>query len=154
MYHLLTLYYDTGCIFHYMKIGQVAKQAGVGIETIRFYERKGLLAPPPRSNGGYREYSREAVAKIQFIKKAKALGFSLSEIAELFVLETHPHATCADVKHRAVEKISAIQQRLNDLHRMKRALCRLVTCCNGNGPIDNCPIFECFGTFKPQEDSQ
>src|SRR5918994_2902295 len=100
-----------------MKIGQVAKKADVGIKTIRFYERKGLLAQPPRIHGAYREYPKEAVAKIRFIKRAKDLGFSLSEIAELLALETTPHATCADVKHRAVEKISAIQERVNDLQR-------------------------------------
>jgi MerR family copper efflux transcriptional regulator len=137
-----------------MKIGQVAKQAGVGVETIRFYERKGLLAQPPRIHDAYREYTKEAVANIRFIKRAKDLGFTLSEIAELLALETTPHATCADVKHRAVAKIAAIQQRLNDLHTMKRALGRLVASCNENGPIDNCPIFECFGTSNPKEDSR
>jgi MerR family copper efflux transcriptional regulator len=134
-----------------MKIGQVAKQADVGIETIRFYERKGLLAQPPRLHDAYREYPKEAVAKIRFIKRAKDLGFSLSEIAELLALETNPHATCADVKHRAVAKIAAIQQRLNDLHTMKRALGRLVASCSGKGPIDHCPIIECFGTVHKKE---
>lgn len=137
-----------------MKIGQVAKQAGVGIETIRFYERKGLLAKPLRTDGGYREYPKVAVAKIRFIKKAKDLGFSLSEIVDLLALETNPDATCADVKHRAIEKFSAIQERVNDLQRMKRALGRLVASCNENGPIVNCPIIECFGTSHKKEDSQ
>lgn len=150
----LTRYYSTECILPIMKIGQVAKQSEVGIETIRFYERKGLLAQPPQTYGGFREYSKEAIAKIRFIKRAKDLGFSLSEISELLTLETNPNATCADVRHRAVGKISAIQERVNDLQRMKRALGRLVTSCNGNGPIDNCPIFECFGTSNPKENSR
>lgn len=134
-----------------MKIGQVAKQAGVGIETIRFYERKGLLTQPPRTYGGFREYSKESVAKIWFIKRAKDLGFSLSEIAVLLSLETNPNATCADVKDRAVAKISAIQQRLDDLHMMKRALGRLVASCDEKGPINHCPIIECFGTEPNKE---
>jgi DNA-binding transcriptional MerR regulator len=73
-----------------MKIDHVAKQAGVGVETIRFYEHKGLLGQPPRTYVGYRKYSKEAVAKIRFIKRTKDLGFSLSEIAELLSLETNP----------------------------------------------------------------
>ncbi len=79
----MTRYYGTECILPIMKISQVVKQAGMGIETIRFYERKGLLAQPPRTYGGLCEYSKNAVAKIRFIKRAKDLGFSLSEIAEL-----------------------------------------------------------------------
>ncbi len=134
-----------------MKIGQVAKRAGVGVETIRFYERKGLLVQPPRIHGQYREYPTEAVDNIRFIKRAKDLGFSLSEIAELLSLGTDSNATCADVKRRAVAKISAIQQRMTDLHRMKRALGRLVATCSGTGPIDHCPIITCFGTFKKKE---
>lgn len=150
-YPLLTRDYGTECILPIMKIGQVAKQAGVGVETIRFYERKGLLAQPPRTYGGFREYSKEAVAKIRFIKRAKDLGFSLSEIAELLSLETNPKATCADMKQRAMVKISAIQQRVNDLQTMKRALGQLVASCSGSGPIDNCPIFQCFGTSTTKE---
>lgn len=137
-----------------MKIGQVAKRTGVGIETIRFYERKGLLAHPPRTRSGYRAYPQEAVAKIRFIKRAKDLGFSLSEIAELLALESNPTSTCADVKHRAIAKISAIQERMTDLQRMKRALGRLVESCNENGPIEHCPIIECFSTSHRKEDSQ
>lgn len=135
-----------------MKIGQVAKQAEVGIETIRFYERKGLLAQPPRAPGGYRAYPKEAVAKIRFIKRAKDLGFTLSEIAELLSLQANPNANCADVKHRAMAKISTIQQRLQDLQKMLRALSQLVTSCSGSGPIDNCPIIECFETSSPKEE--
>ncbi|MDR4483964.1 MAG: heavy metal-responsive transcriptional regulator [Nitrospirales bacterium] len=98
-----------------MKVGEVAKHAGVGIETVRFYERKGLLAKPPRTPGGYRAYPKEAVANIRFIKRAKELGFTLSEIAELLALQANPTADCADVKHRAMAKISTIQQRVTDL---------------------------------------
>ncbi|MDR4493152.1 MAG: MerR family DNA-binding protein [Nitrospirales bacterium] len=134
-----------------MKIGEIAKQAQVGIETIRFYERKGLLGQPPRTPGGYRVYPREAIAQIRFIKRAKELGFSLSEIADLLSLATNPTATCADVKHRAMDKLSAIRERMTDLQRMKRALGRLVASCNGRGPIDHCPIIECFGTLQPKE---
>ena len=133
-----------------MRIGQVANQAGVGVETIRFYERKGLLEQPLRTNSGYREYPKEAVAKIRFIKRAKELGFSLTEIAELLSFQTNPLATCADVKQRAEAKMSAVQERVKDLQRMNRALARLVASCSGRGPIDHCPIIDCFGTNKKE----
>lgn len=136
-----------------MRIGQVAKRAGVGVETIRFYEQKGLLVQPPRTNGGFREYSKEAVAKIRFIKRAKELGFSLTEIGELLSFQINPNATCADVKQRAKAKMSAVQERMKDLQRMNRALAGLVASCSGSGPIDHCPIIDCFETHKEKEES-
>ncbi|GJL61769.1 MAG: Hg(II)-responsive transcriptional regulator [Nitrospirales bacterium] len=136
-----------------MKIGQVAKRAGVNIETIRFYERKGLIIQPPRPNGGYREYHKETVAKIRFIKRTKDLGFSLTEIAELLSLQTNPKATCADVKQRAKAKILAIQKRVKGLQTMKRALGKLVESCSGSGSLDDCPIIGCFETHKEKEES-
>lgn len=137
-----------------MTIGQLAKRAGVNLQTIRFYERTGLLAVPDRSLSGYRLYKLDDLQRVAFIKRAKDLGFSLAEIADLLSLETNPNATCADVKHRAMVKISAIQQRVNDLHRMKRALSQLVASCSGSGPIKNCPIIECFGTSTSKEESR
>ena len=136
-----------------MRIGQVAKCAGTGIETIRFYERKGLLAQPPRPNGKYREYPKEAVAKIRFIKCAKELGFSLTEISALLSLQANPKATCANVKQRAEAKISAIQERVKGLQTMKRALEKLVKSCSGSGPLDDCPIIDCFETQEKKEKS-
>ncbi len=136
-----------------MRIGQVAKHAGVNVETIRFYERKGLIAQPLRLNGGYRQYPKDAVAKIRFIKRAKELGFSLAEIAELLSLQTNPRATCADVKQRAEAKILAIQERVKGLQTMKRALGTLVESCSGSGPLNDCPIIDCFETHKQKEES-
>ena len=144
--------YGTGFILSFMRIGQVAKRAEVGIETIRFYERKGLIAQPPRNNGGYRQYPKEAVARIRFIKRAKELGFSLAEIAELLSLQTNPKATCADVKQRAEAKILAIQDRVKGLQTMKRALGKLVESCSGSGPLHDCPIIDCFETHKHKEE--
>ncbi|GJL53021.1 MAG: Hg(II)-responsive transcriptional regulator [Nitrospirales bacterium] len=136
-----------------MRIGQVAKSAGVHIETIRFYERKGLIAQPPRNNGGYRQYPQEAVARIRFIKRAKDLGFSLTEIAELLSFQANPMATCADVKQRAEAKILAIQERVKDLQTMKHALGKLVESCSGSGSLDHCPIIDCFEIHKEKEES-
>ncbi len=127
-----------------MTIGQVAKRAGVGVETIRFYERKGLLVQPPRLNSGFRYYSNNDVVHVRFIQKGKELGFSLKEIAELLSLEGNPQATCGDVKQRAEEKITTIEARVRDLQKMKRSLVRLTAACSGGGSIEDCPILDCF----------
>jgi MerR family mercuric resistance operon transcriptional regulator len=121
-------------------IGKVAKQAGIGIETIRFYERTGLLEEPPRNDSGYRQYPPEAVVKLRFIKKAKQLGFSLQEIGELFALRQQQDATCGDVRGQAEEKIRNIEEKIRDLSRMKEALAELACQCSGDGPVSECPI--------------
>src|ERR671918_2137551 len=91
-----------------MTIGQVAKHAGVGVETVRFYERQGLLDAPPRRASGYRQYSQDVIRRIQFIKRAKDLGFALREIRELLSLRVDPNTPCDEVKHRAEAKIADI----------------------------------------------
>lgn len=135
-----------------MRIGQVAKRAGVNVETIRFYERKGLITQPPNNTGGYRQYPRDSIARIRFIRRAKELGFSLTEIAELLSLQANPKATCADVKSRAEDKISTIHGRMKDLQRMKRSLEKLAAACKGSGPLDECPIIDCFETPTQKEE--
>lgn len=134
-----------------MRIGQIAKQAGVHVETIRFYERKGLIQQPLRRTGGYREYPQETIVRIRFIKRAKKLGFSLPEIAELLALKANPKATCADVKKRTEDKISAIHERMTDLQKIKQALEELVMVCKGEGPLDTCPI---LGSFEDSEENE
>ena len=121
-------------------IGKVAKQVGLGVETIRFYERQGLLEEPPRNDSGYRQYPPEVIIKLRFIKKAKRLGFSLQEIGELLTLRHKQDATCGDVKTQAEEKIQNIEEKIRDLTRMKEALVELVCQCSGNGPVSECPI--------------
>ncbi len=121
-------------------IGKVARQAGIGVETIRFYERTGLLEEPPRNASGYRQYTSEAVVKLLFIQKAKRLGFSLHEIGELFALRQSKDATCDEVKKQALEKIETIEAKIEDLLRMKEALSELTCQCSGSGPASECPI--------------
>jgi len=126
-------------------IGKVAEQAGLGVETIRFYERTGLLEEPERSDSGYRQYPPGAIIKLRFIKKAKRLGFSLREIGELFALRQSQDSTCSDVKAQAEEKIKDIEEKIADLRRMKAALSELICQCSGDGPVSECPILSSLG---------
>lgn len=130
-----------------LTIGKVAKKAGVNLETIRYYERQGLIPRPPQrqSDGGflgYRHYPAETVKRIQFIRHAKELGFSLKEIAELLSLKIEQNVTCGDVRKRAEAKIADIDGRIKTLQRMKKALVNLAKECKGKGPVSECPILE------------
>lgn len=125
-----------------LTIGKVAKESGVGIETVRFYEREGLLEQPARKSSGYRQYDPEAIARLRFIKQAQRLGFTLREIKELLALKLDPDATRKQVKDRAVAKIADIDQRIADLKRMKRALAPLIEACDGKGTLEGCPILD------------
>jgi MerR family mercuric resistance operon transcriptional regulator len=125
-----------------LTIGKVARLAGVGVETIRFYEREGLIEEPPRRASGYRQYPEETVARIRFIKRAKELGFSLKEIKELLELRIDPETTCEDIRRRASAKISDIKEKIATLQKMKAALEKLTAACRGRGPISECPILE------------
>lgn len=125
-----------------LTIGQVAKQAQVNIETIRYYERRGLVPEPPRRESGYRQYSPDTVARIKFIKRAQELGFSLKEIQELLALRVDPVMTSADIKRRAEAKLADIDAKLRDLKRMKTALMKLTAACRGRGPTSECPILD------------
>jgi MerR family mercuric resistance operon transcriptional regulator len=125
-----------------LTIGQVARHAGVGIETVRFYERQGLLEEPARKESGYRQYPEDVVARLRFIKRAKELGFSLKEIKELLALRVDPDTTCAEVKSRAEAKIADIEEKIQALLRIKKALVKLTKACSGHGPTSECPILD------------
>ena len=121
-------------------IGQVAKQAGVNIETIRFYEREGLIPEPPRNSARYRQYSPDFVKRILFIKRAQMLGFSLKEIVELLALRVEPDIACDDVRKRAEVKRTDIEEKIQTLERLKVILGELITACNQRQPTSECPI--------------
>ena len=125
-----------------LTIGQVAKQAGIGVETVRFYEREGLIEEPGRKASGYRQFDEAVIARLRFIRRAKDLGFTLSEIKDLLSLKVDPHTTCADVKQRAQGKIEDIESRIASLQRMKRALTKLSKACSGSGTTGDCPILD------------
>jgi len=121
-------------------IGKVAKRAGIDIETIRFYERQGLIEEPPRTESGYRKYPGESVARLHFIKRVEELGFSLNEIKELLFLRQDEHATKADIKKRTLEKIEDVKRKRKELTRVLRVLEHLASTCDGHGPVGDCPI--------------
>jgi MerR family mercuric resistance operon transcriptional regulator len=125
-----------------MTIGQLAREARVNVETVRFYERRSLMPRPPRRASGYREYPQEAVRRIRFIQRAKELGFSLREIAELLRLRVDPGRSCADVKRQAGTKLADIETKLHELRRMKAALEKLSAECSGRGPTSQCPLLD------------
>src|SRR5210317_2237245 len=125
-----------------LTIGRLAKKVGLGIETVRFYERQGLIEPPPRTDSNYRIYPEEEVGRLRFIKKAKSLGFTLNEIKELMFVRHDPHATKADIKDRTLVKIRDIEEKIAALTRIKRALEHLASSCDGHGSLDECPILE------------
>ena len=125
-----------------LTIGQVARHAGVGIETVRFYERQGLLEEPARKQSGYRQYGEDVVARLRFIRRAKELGFSLKEIKELLALRVDPTTTCAEVRSKAAAKLTDVEQKIEALQRIRTALVKLTAVCRGRGPTSECPILD------------
>ena len=124
------------------KTGELAKKAEVNRETIRFYEKKGLLSEPVRTDGGYRQYSQEDLERLIFIKNAKELGFALSEIKELLAIADGDIYKCSEVRQIAEGKLEHVNNQLNHLKKLKTTLTRLVTECQRAATIKNCPIIE------------
>lgn len=124
-----------------MTIGQVAKLAGVGVETIRFYEREGLLNKPKRKESGYRMFGPDVVSRIQFIKSVKELGFSLREIRELLFLRADSRGTAAEVKRRIDLKIDQIDRRISDLKKVRTALAQISRSA-GKAPLTESPLLD------------
>lgn len=126
-----------------LTIGKLAAEAGVGVETIRFYQKRGLVAEPAKTKS-YRVYREDDVARIRFIKRAQGLGFTLSEIADLIELDQDQDAECGDLQDRAKAKISLIDQKLADLTRMRSELERLAATCAPDQPLTECRLMGCF----------
>jgi len=126
-----------------LTIGTVAKKAGVNIDTLRFYERQGVIVKPPRTDSNYRMYPEETVRRVQFVKRAQELGFSLKEIKGLLALRATRGARCEDVRRQALEKIEEIEEKIRSLEAMKVALEKLADeCAATRGPVSDCPILE------------
>lgn len=128
-----------------MTIGTVARRAGVGIDTIRYYEREKLLPAPRRRASGYRDYDSAAVERLRFIRRAKELGFTLDEIRELLALSADRERGVKSVKLRAQARLGEVEARIHELQRVKRGLKQLIDACPGHGPLERCPILHALG---------
>lgn len=125
-------------------IGQAAGAAGVGVETIRFYERKGLIERPPRPLAGARRYPRDTVDRIRALRHGQELGFALAEIAELLALRADPGADCADVRRRAEVHLEGVERKQARLGEVAARLRELIAVCPGEGATDTCAILDAF----------
>ena len=129
-----------------LSIGQLADQSGIHLETIRYYEREGLMPAPPRKSSGHRAYPKSAGRRLRFIKRAQELGFTLAEIRELLHLKVEPEQLCTDVVRQVESKIVDIDARIQHLQAMKRVLRQLKDSCSGKCAVADCPILESFET--------
>ena len=125
-----------------LTIGKLAERGGVNLETIRYYEREGLMLPPPRKSSGHRAYAPGALRRLRFIKRAKDLGFALGEIRELLALRRDPDQPCTGVIRQVEVKIGEVEQKIAHLRSIRRALIRLKTSCEGDCHVSECPILE------------
>ncbi len=130
-----------------MKIGQLALISHVKVETVRYYERRGLIPNPPRRESGYRQFSQKDVERIRFIKHAQSIGFTLNEITELLSLKVEPEATCGDITLRIDAKLNDIKSKIKTLVQMEKTLMKLKKACKTpNAPSEECPILESLNT--------
>jgi len=134
----------------FMRTGEVAAEVGVNIQTLRYYERRGILPKPKRTSAGYRVYSSDAVSLLRFIKRAQELGFTLHEIEELLRLRNNKRATCQEVKTAAASKVVDIDAKIHSLKAMKRALTVLLASCDRNDRDRDCPILESLDSPHPR----
>ncbi|WP_397570323.1 heavy metal-responsive transcriptional regulator [Schlesneria sp. T3-172] len=123
-----------------MKIGEIARLSDTGIDTIRFYERQGLLQEPERRPSGYRLYYERTVERLKYIRRAKDLGFTLAQIRELLDLSFVNPSCCEQIRQRAEAKVCDIEEKIQSLQQMKRSLSKIVKRCRGNGTSHDCPL--------------
>ncbi|GLQ94013.1 heavy metal-responsive transcriptional regulator [Dyella acidisoli] len=133
-----------------LTIGTVAKRAGVPIDTIRYYEREGLLPEPLRRASGYRSYNETAVSRLRFIRRAKELGFTLEEIRDLLALSSDRRGGVKAVRKRAEQRLASIETRIAELMRIRKGLQQLIQACPGHGDPEHCPILRALADEEPQ----
>lgn len=136
-----------------MKIGELAQRAGVGIDTVRYYEKQGLLPRAQRLESGYRTYDGQDLKRLRFVRRAKALGFTLNEIRELLDLSARRDDDMAAMKAAASEKIADVKARLAELERIREGLEALVASCPGHGALERCPILNALVVDAPALDA-
>ncbi|MFO0661471.1 MAG: heavy metal-responsive transcriptional regulator [Polyangiaceae bacterium] len=135
-------------------IGELARRCHVGVETIRFYERKGLLNQPKRPAQGYRRYPESNLERVLFLHRAKQLGFSLKEIGELLALRDEKAADCRSIRERASSKVEVIEQRIASLQALLGELKTLVAACDGNAPLERCHILRALSPVEPNSTNE
>lgn len=133
-----------------MTIGRLARRVGVGAETLRYYERLGLIRPARRTDGNYRIYGPEAEQRLVFVRRAQTLGFSLEEIRDLLSLHHRADANAAEAKAIVETRIREVDARIRDLKSMRDGLSALSVQCDGEGPADECPILAALGAPEPE----
>lgn len=131
--------------------GELAERAGVNLQTVRYYERRGLLPEPPRTAAGYRQFDGKDVARIRFTQRAQKLGSSLREIEELLSLRADPETSKGEVRRRATAKIEEVKGKIRDLERIERTLEELVAACSGEGSTSDCPILHALDPPPPEQ---
>ncbi len=125
-----------------LKIGQVAKQSGLTVETVRYYEQRGLIPEPQRLDSGYRVYPESILTRLNFINRCKDLGFSLQEISELLSIQIDPDNSSALVKEQVEHKISLVKEKISELQKLQDSLEQLSGMCCGEGSVSDCPIID------------
>lgn len=131
------------------RIGDVTRESGLSVDTVRFYEREGLLGRVPRRPSGTREFGGDTVGRLAFIRQAAALGFSLAEIRELLELRVPARTTCEEVQRRAQAKLDTVSARIAELEVIRTALARVVDSCASAGASCPCPLLDALGTLPP-----
>ena len=130
-----------------MTIGVLVKKSFVTVETVKFYQKEGLLSRPPKPSSGFRSYPTDYVARIFFIKRAQELGFTLREVRELLRLQEDKKATCGQAKKKTDEKLLEVDQKIRDLQKIKKSLKKIRECCEDSTQfLTECPMLECFET--------
>ena len=127
-----------------MSIGALSKESGVGIETIRYYERIGLLTPQERKASGYRVFNSDSFETLRFLKHAQELGFSLAEIKDLLRLRANKESRCEDVQARASKHLQDVEEKIKKLESIQTVLSKLIRQCRSKKTSDSCPILDCF----------
>jgi Hg(II)-responsive transcriptional regulator len=125
-----------------LSTAELAREGNVNVETIRYYERRGLLPKPRRTPSGYRNFSGDYVQRLRFIRHAQELGFTLKEVKELLTIRIRAGSSCADVRRRAEAKVAAVDEKIQQLQAIRDALVKLVAKCSGQGPLASCSILE------------
>ena len=123
-----------------MKIGSVAEAAGVEVSTVRYYERRGLLAEPPRAASGYRQYDETVIDRIRFVRQAQDLGFTLEEIEELLALRVEDPSSCGVVEEATRAKLRSVDSKIREFRRLRGVLARLVRSCEAKEATEECPV--------------